>query len=146
MQDQSYIRKITDEFFFSDIGRTVREAIYNDMTLIRKPGFILTCGEYKSNNNIDILYTSGCERPMIRTGNLWYHDSLFIDNTAYDNTIRAHIIQRYEYSNSKNIVYRIERLKPFDLIWTTTVMIDNDPRNTFTRKIRVIPKSIDDND
>ena len=143
MQDQ-YTRKITDEFFNSDIGRTVREALYNDMTLIRKPGFILTCGEYKSND-INILYKSDCERPIILTGNVWYHDNLFIDDAIIEGTVRAHIIQTYESGNGKNFVYKIEKYKPFDLIWTTTIMINNDPYDTYTRKIRVIPRTIDDN-
>jgi hypothetical protein len=143
MQDQSYTRKITDEFFYSEIGRTVREALYNDCTLIRKPGFILTCGEYKSNN-MNIIFKLSSERPIIRTGYLWYHDNLFIDDAIIEGTVRAHIIQTYESGNGKNFVYKVERFKPFDLIWTTTVMINNDPRNTFKRKIRVIPKTVDD--
>jgi len=141
MQDQFYTRKITDEFFYSEIGRTVREAMYNDLTLTRKHSFIITCGEYKSKD-IDIIYKSGCENPIILTGNVWYHDSLFIDDAINEGTVHAHIVQRYECGNSKNIVYKIERYKPFNLIWTTTVMINNEPRDTYTRKIIVIPKTI----
>jgi hypothetical protein len=72
---------------------------------------------------------------------------LFIDDDAIaKGIVRAHVVQTYECNNSKNIVYKIERYKPFDLIWTTTIMMHNGLSDTYIKKIRVIPRTEDDRD
>ena len=140
MGSGTYERKITDEFFNSPIGRVVKDAIYNGMTIICNPGDFITCGEYDSNN-ITIVYEPVINMPIVRTGDIWYHDTLLIGNVPEDDNPPVHIHTSYNTGNGKCIVYAVDRL-PFYLVWTTTIKVKNESVNTYTRKIKVIPKDI----
>jgi hypothetical protein len=137
MGSETYERKLTDDFFNSEIGRTVKEAIYNNMTIVchNNPCFI-TGGEYKSND-ISIIYEPDTNKPVIRTDNIWYHDTLL---PYYDSIPPIHIHNIYSTSNGKCIKYFVNGIRPFNLIWTTIIIVNNEPVNTYIRKIKVIPK------
>lgn len=136
----TYERKLTDEFFNSEIGRVVKDAIYNDMTISCKDISFITGGEYNSNDTT-IFYYPDINQPVIRTGDVSYHDTLLVENAPDDDAQPVHIHDSYSTSNGKHVVYviNINRDKPFNLIWDTTIMIDNEPVNTYSIKIKVIP-------
>jgi hypothetical protein len=136
-----YERKLTDEFFNSEIGRVVKDAIYNDMTIMCEDVGIITGGEYTSND-ITIVYESDNHEPIMRTGNVSYRDTLLVEYVPEDDDVQPVCIQAsYNTGNGKCIEYavNVDRTKPFYLIWTTTIMVNNEPTNTYTRKIKMIP-------
>jgi hypothetical protein len=138
-----YERKLTDEFFNSEIGRVVKDAIYNDMTIMCEDVGIITGGEYTSND-ITIVYESDNHEPIMRTGNVSYRDTLLVENLE-ENIRTVQIHTAHSTSNGKHIVYAINGVTgggPFYLIWTTTIFVNNEPVNTYSKRIKVIPKAI----
>jgi hypothetical protein len=139
-----YERKISDEFFISEIGRTVKDAIYNNMTVTCKsPVCFITGGEYNSID-VTIVYESDNHEPIMRTGNVSYRDTLLVENLE-ENIRTVQIHTAHSTSNGKHIVYAINEVTgggPFYLIWTTTIFVNNEPVNTYSKRIKVIPKAI----
>ena len=140
MGSETYERKLTDEFFNSSIGRVVTNAIYNDMTITCNDVDFITGGEYNSKD-ITVVYNPDIDSPVIRTGDVWYRDTLLVENL--DLNIRSvQINESFSTNNGMCIVYVVHNPEPFNLIWTTTIIVNNEPVNTYTRKIKVVPKVI----
>lgn len=139
----TYERKLTDEFFNSEIGRVVKDAIYNDMTISCNDIGFITGGEYNSNDTT-IVYEPTINQPIIRTGNISYYDTLLVENVPDDDIQPVYNQASYSTNNGMCIEYAInmDRDKPFYLIWTTTIIVNNEPVNTYTRRIKVVPKVI----
>jgi hypothetical protein len=140
----TYERKLTDEFFNSLIGKVVKDAIYNNMTIVCHDIICcLTGGEYNSND-ITVIYEPDNDKPIVRTSNIWYRDTLLVENPEHHfRSVRVNA--SYNTTNGKFIEYGVSGIdggEPFNLIWTTTIMVNNEPVNTYTSKIKVIPKTI----
>ena len=139
-------RSLSDQFFCSPIGDIIKDAIYNDYVYYYNSTRFLFTG-WIDTTDIRVIYDTFCEKPVIRTGTVKYHDSLeFVDiDLENDEDVIYQKTEVFKGANYDMYNFSVKNddpdkpTKEFKAIWKTVVECNGKTYNYF-REIRFIHK------